>query len=170
MNGKMLGTAVGVALENREAIKNMSAPAMNASIGAGKVIFATFWKSIVFGLACIVVWFFAFVTTTVLTGSYFFVSPNFTAFFGLFLFLGLPILILVKETRKEKQVVQMKNMKQRAAAAEERQRREAEFAQQAQMQEQQNQQAMLFAQQQQQQFLAWQQAQQNNPATLPLPN
>jgi type VI protein secretion system component VasK len=126
MSGKLLGTAVGVALENHEAIRNVSAPAINAVGGVVQIIFRTFWKSTVVGLGLLVVWFASFAFTYILGGTNVLGSPTFTALFGLFLFLVLPSIICVREARRVTKDVARKNQAQRA----ERAARQAEYSQQ----------------------------------------
>lgn len=129
MNGKLLGTAVGVALENQEAIRNASAPTMNALGGVAQVIFRTFWKSTVVGFTLMVTWVAAFGFTSFLAGPTFLGDPMFLFSFGLFLFLVLPFIICVRETRRVSKSVAAKNKGQRVAAQQAREAREAEYAQ-----------------------------------------
>lgn len=153
MSGKVLGTAVSLALQNHEAIRNASAPAMNAATGVAQVIFKTMWKSTLVGLGLMVVWFAAFASTYILGGTNVLGRPVFMAMFGLFMFIGLPTIILIRESRKMSKTVAAKNkaMKEQArldaeaqqlayaqAVAEwqEQQQREAQFDPQFQPQTQ----------------------------------
>lgn len=149
MNGKLIGTAVGMALENREAIKDMSAPARNVGAGAAQVIFSTLWKSTVVGVALIFVWVAAFAFTSVLIGPTFLVSPVFTFLFGVSLFMLLPAIIGIRESRKVSKAVSIKNAKAKEMLRIKRAQQEAEWQAQAE-----------FEAQQQAAMMAWHAAQQ----------
>lgn len=156
MNTKLLGTAVGVALNNREALQSVSAPVMNVGQGAAQVIFRTLWKSTVVGVAMILVWIFMFGTIYILSGSPIMTHPGFLSFFGLVLFIVLPVVIFTKEARKVSKNVKEKNRISRENAANEKAVQAAQHQEAVAMwQAQQDFQAQQ-AQQQQQAFQAFQ--------------
>lgn len=130
MNTKMLGTAVGIALENREALKTASAPTVNAATGVFQVIFRTMWKSVAVNTAIMMVWMATFISVYVFGGANNFVAtPGFMAVLALVVFMVTPTVIFIREIRKVSKVVAAKNQAHRVAAQKERQQREAENAQ-----------------------------------------
>lgn len=107
---KLLGMAVGAALENREALQNVGVPAKNVAGGVGKVIWGTMWKSTVLGFGIILVWAAAFICTYMLgRGNSVMGQPMVTVLLGLFLFLVMPVLVAVRETRRVGKAVTAKN-------------------------------------------------------------
>lgn len=128
MSAKLLGTAVGVALENQEAIRNASAPAMNMAGGVGKVIWGTWWKSTVVGLGLLVVWFASFAFTYILGGTTALGDPTLMALFGVFLFVVMPALVMVREAKRVSKAVNAKNRALKEQAQAETAAREAEYA------------------------------------------
>lgn len=128
MNSKLLGTAVGVALENHEAIRQAGAPAINAAGGALQVIFRTFWKSIAVGAGLLLVWFVTYVSTYILTGTNVVGSPGVMMLFGVFLFLVMPSIILIREANKVSKAVAAKNKAQREAVQAQQDAQAAEHA------------------------------------------
>lgn len=126
---KLLGTAVGIALQNHEAIREAGAPAMNAVGGVFQVIWRTMWKSTLIGLGLMVVWFVSFVFTYLLGGSAILASPVFMFPFGIFMFVIMPAIVMVREGRRVGKTVAAKNDAQRAMAQQEHFAREQQHAQ-----------------------------------------
>lgn len=107
---KLLGMAVGAALENREALQNVGVPAKNVAGGVGKVIWGTMWKSTVLGIGVFLVWAATFICTYMLgRGNSVMGQPMVTVLLGLFLFLVMPVLVAVRETRRVGKAVTAKN-------------------------------------------------------------
>lgn len=128
MNGKLVGAAVGAVLENSEAIKNVSAPTVNAAGGALQVIFGTIWKSIAISAALMVVWFVTYIFTYVLAGTNVVGSPKVMFLLGAFNFLILPAIVLAREVFRVSKGVRVKNAVQKEQARVEREAKEAEYA------------------------------------------
>lgn len=144
MSGKVLGTAVNLALQNHEAIRNVAAPAVNTATGVAQVIFRTMWKSTLVGLGLMVVWFAAFASTYILGGTNILGRPVTMALFGLFLFIGLPTIILIRESLKMSKTVAAKNEAMKEQARLDTEAREAEYARAtAEWREQQERQAQV---------------------------
>lgn len=169
-SGKLLGTAVGVALQNQEAIRRATAPAMNTVGGVATLIFRTAWKSAALGAGFLVVWFAAFATSYILGGTNVLARPTAMFLFGIFLFVVLPTVVFLLESKKVRKSVAAKNQAQREAY----QAHMAQVAAQQEREEQERREAAEFAAYQQAQqekaFAEYRQAQQAyTPQTEVLP-
>jgi hypothetical protein len=129
MSSKLLGTAVGVALENREQLKTLGQPTFNAVGGVFQVIFGAMWKSTVVGLGLMVVWFASFAFSYILGGTNVLGSPTVMFLFGIFMFMVMPTIVLIRESKRVSKKVSAKNEAQRLAVQQEREAQAAANAQ-----------------------------------------
>jgi hypothetical protein len=106
---KLLGMAVGAALENRDALQHVAVPAKNVAGGVGKVIWGTWWKSTVVGFGLLVVWFASFAFTYILGGTVALGDPTLMALFGVVLFVVMPAIVLLREVKRVGKTVTAKN-------------------------------------------------------------
>lgn len=125
---KLLGMAVGAALENHEALRNASVPAKNAVTGAGQVIFRTWWKSTVVGFGLLVVWFASFAFTYILGGTLALGDPTFMGLFAVVLFVVMPTIVFLRESRRVSKDVTAKNAAHRKFVEFERQAQDEQNA------------------------------------------
>lgn len=129
MNTKLIGAAVGAALENRETLQNMSAPVRNAAGGAAKTVFNSIWKTLAVNGAILIIWLAAFMASYVITGSPALGKADFMTFLAILMFLIVPPVVFIRETRKQSKAVTAKNRASREAAARSRAEAEARNAQ-----------------------------------------
>lgn len=121
---KLLGMAVGAALENHEALRSASVPAKNAVTGVGQVIFRTWWKSTVVGFGLLVVWFASFAFTYLLGGTLALGDPTFMGLFAVVMFVVMPTIVFLRESRRVSKDVTAKNDAHRKFVEFERQAQE----------------------------------------------
>ena len=126
---KILGAALGAALQNHEAIKRVGAPAA-AHVGGGfKVIWNTLWKTTVLNIGIMMMWLAAFAASYMLTVNPVLGSPMFMGFLALVIFIFSPMAVFIREARRMGRVMAARKVERDAAAAFEQEQQEAQYAQ-----------------------------------------